>query len=485
MMIAGFALPSTHSFTLPQISSNPSPSYVNDYGSRCPISSTQRQSIQPSRRSLSESQTTQLWQSSSSHETTVNQRGKRKSARLPGHSLLPKEEQQHYLQLYQEYKRVKSILSSLGKSPSLREQAKACGYDVSNVLELRRVLKNGPQTKETLILHNVGLVHYVVQQILSSPSGKYLRSLSRDDLIQEGTIGLSRALEKYEYSANSSSNKPSSASFSTYAVYWIRASILRCIAQREELVRVPEHVTSAIRKVTEAMKDLGIITDMNGDVSIMEGMTSGVLSPKVIRLIAAKAGLTEVMVKEALQVKKRRQWAKSKGSGYVELEDWMFHNEGSGSSVQRRKVLNEGHDDMYNPFNGLDREGKLKQVKDMLSPFLSGKELEALSWRYGLKQQEVAEEDALEQSSGFHDYEAEAEKDLFGPNGILSAGGIEMSKPSRHQTKGGRWGEAMSFAEVGEQMRVSAEYGRRLCSRALKKLQMAAEEGRLDPALLF
>merc|ERR1712232_513381 len=116
-------------------------------------------------------------------------------------------------------------------------------------------------------------------------------------------------------------------------------------------------------------------------------------------------------------------------------------------------------------------------------------ELEALSWRYGLKQQEVAEEDPLEQSSGFHDYEAEAEEDLFGPNGILSAGGMDMSKPmyarSRHQTKGGRWGEAMSFAEVGEQMRVSAEYGRRLCSSALKKLQMAAEEGRLDPALLF
>ena len=47
------------------------------------------------------------------------------------------------------------------------------------------------------------------------------------------------------------------------------------------------------------------------------------------------------------------------------------------------------------------------------------------------------------------------------------------------------WGEAMSFNEVGEQMRVSAEYGRRLCAGALKKLTKAVEEGHLDPAMLF
>ena len=46
--------------------------------------------------------------------------------------------------------------------------------------------------------------------------------------------------------------------------------------------------------------------------------------------------------------------------------------------------------------------------------------------------------------------------------------------------KGGRWGEAMSFAEVGHNMAVSAEYGRRLCGQALRKLQDAADEGRLE-----
>jgi predicted DNA-binding protein (UPF0251 family) len=49
---------------------------------------------------------------------------------------------------------------------------------------------------------------------------------------------------------------------------------------------------------------------------------------------------------------------------------------------------------------------------------------------------------------------------------------------------GGKWGEAMSFSEVGAQMHVSAEYGRRLVHRALKKLQLAVAEGTLELAAL-
>jgi DNA-directed RNA polymerase sigma subunit (sigma70/sigma32) len=50
----------------------------------------------------------------------------------------------------------------------------------------------------------------------------------------------------------------------------------------------------------------------------------------------------------------------------------------------------------------------------------------------------------------------------------------------------GRWGEAMSFVEVGKRMKVSAEYGRRLCHAAIQKLQRAAQEGALmEPAFLF
>jgi DNA-directed RNA polymerase sigma subunit (sigma70/sigma32) len=106
-----------------------------------------------------------------------------------------------------------------------------------------------------------------------------------------------------------------------------------------------------------------------------------------------------------------------------------------------------------NPLASLETE----QLKSTLSKFLRPKEMEALSWRYGLQR----------------DYVAEAEEELFGRS------------PRAPITVKGRWGEAMSFTEVGKKMKVSAEYGRRLCHKALNKLRVAAEEGMLEPALLL
>lgn len=92
--------------------------------------------------------------------------------------------------------------------------------------------------------------------------------------------------------------------------------------------------------------------------------------------------------------------------------------------------------------------------------------MEALSWRYGLMS-----EGPFESSSGAREV-VEAENTL----------GSQQRKvmPVR-----GKWGEAMSFKEVGKKMKVSAEYGRRLCHAALEKLRCAAEEGAIEPALLF
>ena len=77
--------------------------------------------------------------------------------------------------------------------------------------------------------------------------------LSREDLIQEGAIGLQRAVVKYNIGIG--------GKFSSYAVYWIRASVLRCIAKRGDLVRAPEHILAAIRKMSSAVNRLGLQVD--------------------------------------------------------------------------------------------------------------------------------------------------------------------------------------------------------------------------------
>ena len=104
-------------------------------------------------------------------------------------------------------------------------------------------------------------------------------------------------------------------------------------------------------------------------------------------------------------------------------------------------------------------------LKQTLSRCLRPKEMEALSWQYGLTVNTESKTNAPQ------NYVAEAEASLYP---------VTKDIPVR-----GKWGEAMSFVEVGKNMQVSAEYGWKLCHAALDKLRRATEEGALEPALLF
>jgi len=422
---------------------------------------------------------------------------------------LSKSHQTELFKTYSEYCRIQSILQKptddMQQPHSLQPhadeiiqiQAEKCGYDHEKLTEFKNILSQGPIARETLFLHNIRLVHYVVNSLLSSPlppstsdtsptphtggnkDNTYMTThLSKDDLLQEGVIGLSRAIDKFNPDLN--------YAFSTYAIHWIKAGVRRCIYSGDELIRVPEHVSTAVRKLNKAL--------MNGAIDS--------------KIVSQKTGLTANMVREAAVVKERRQWSKRSG-GYLALEDWMV-----SETSQNSAKLHYEDGDYTTGLDGLEREGTIQQLKETISPFLSMKEMQALSWRYGL----LKEEQAM-----FRDYENEAEEDLFGPTGILSISDVEAdlnmkvtttninptvaptgrrrksllaAKTDDHgktrsntnmnkEKKGGRWGEAMSFAEVAKQMCISGGYGRRLCSSALKKLTKAAEEGQLDPALFY
>jgi len=356
---------------------------------------------------------------------------------------LSREEEQELLRQAAELRRLQQLekdlaLQSPSKQPPLLSvRAKAAGYG-TELEDYEEAMDLGYKARETLVTSNMGLVHYSVKDVMGKKK-KSLNSLSREDLIQEGAIGLARAVDKY--------NPAMGTKFSTYAVYWIRAAILRCIAERDDIMRVPEHMSAAVRKVSAAAQRLGL--ELDGD-KIVDVFQSDALwkEAHAAKALAEEAGLTDRQVKQALRVKQQR-----KNGGYVSYEAWMQN--GQNMEVDLASV-----DDSSNSWsNSLDSEN----LKSTLSKFLRPKEMEALSWRYGLTTEEA--------KRPYRDYLGEAEEELFG----------ESSAPP---TKG-KWGEAMSFTEVGKQMSVSAEYGRRLCHKALEKLQRAAEEGQLEPALLY
>jgi len=353
---------------------------------------------------------------------------------------LTRQEEQELLRQVAEFRRLEQLEKDLAlQSPSkmtplLSVRAKAAGYGTE--LELyEEAMDNGQRARETLITRNMGLVYYSANEIMKNKK-KDLNSLSRDDLIQEGAIGVSRAVDKF--------NPGMGTKFSTYAVYWIRAAILRCIAERDDIMRVPEHMSATVRKVTAAAQRLGLELDGDKIVDVFQSDSPIWKEAQAAKALAEEAGLTDRQVELALRVKQQRNG--------VSYEAWM--QKGQNMEVDLASVDDSTRTSSFDTEN----------LKSTLSKFLRPKEMEALSWRYGLTTEETRRP--------YRDYLGEAEKELFGKS--------SPAPPTK-----GKWGEAMSFTEVGKHMSVSAEYGRRLCHKALEKLQRAAEEGQLEPALLF
>ncbi|EEC43530.1 predicted protein [Phaeodactylum tricornutum CCAP 1055/1] len=379
-----------------------------------------------------------LFAISSSQRRTTTNKGSATDATPQFLPRITHEEMMTLLSHTVELRRIKQIEADLAltypssRKPTTLAVARKAGY-ADDLEAYEATIDLGYASRETMVTRNMGLVHFCANDIVGTQARpSRLQTLSREDLIQEGAIGLARAVDRW--------NPEIGGKFSTYAVYWVRAAILRCIAERDDLVRVPEHVSAAVRKISRAARQLGIDIDGNDLISSVYSKDASWKEAQAAKALAEEAGLTPRQVSEAIKVKARRR------GGMLSFEAWM--QQGQDFATDLTPVVADD-----NPLASLETE----QLKSTLSKFLRPKEMEALSWRYGLQR----------------DYVAEAEEELFGRS------------PRAPITVKGRWGEAMSFTEVGKKMKVSAEYGRRLCHKALNKLRVAAEEGMLEPALLL
>ncbi|MDO4466223.1 MAG: RNA polymerase sigma factor RpoD/SigA [Bacillota bacterium] len=119
-------------------------------------------------------------------------------------------------------------------------------YPVLSEQEEKRILKkikeeNDANAKEYFVNSNLRLVVHVAK-------GYTCTHLSLNDLIQEGNIGLIKAMERFDPSKETR--------FSTYAIFWIRQSIQRAIENLDASVRIPVHVQEQVSKVRKARKQL-------------------------------------------------------------------------------------------------------------------------------------------------------------------------------------------------------------------------------------
>ena len=105
----------------------------------------------------------------------------------------------------------------------------------------RRAAQGDPEAKEIMINANLRLVVAMARKFLN-------RGLSYQDLIQEGNLGLIKAVEKFDYEKG--------FKFSTYATWWIRQAITRAIADQARTIRIPVHMVETINKLIRVSRQL-------------------------------------------------------------------------------------------------------------------------------------------------------------------------------------------------------------------------------------
>lgn len=120
--------------------------------------------------------------------------------------------------------------------PGLREM-----YGLGWIAHMERLVSDGQAAREHLGRANTRLVVSIAKRYMG-------QGLPFPDLIQEGNVGLMRAVDKYDYTRGNR--------FSTYATWWIRQAITRALAQKTRTIRIPLHMTERIRQMYRTAQHL-------------------------------------------------------------------------------------------------------------------------------------------------------------------------------------------------------------------------------------
>ena len=155
---------------------------------------------------------------------------------------------------------VKLYLKEIGSVPLL---------DADREAELAKRMSEGDeQAKQELVEANLRLVVSIAKRYLG-------KGLSFLDLIQEGNLGLMKAVSKFDYTKG--------YKFSTYATWWIRQAITRAIADQARTIRIPVHMVETIHKVTRISRQM--LQEKGREVSAAEVAKEMNMNPEKVREI--------------------------------------------------------------------------------------------------------------------------------------------------------------------------------------------------------
>jgi len=261
--------------------------------------------------------------------------------------------------------RLLKYLTTHDDLPSSKLFARALPADDILLEELDGIFRRSEEANQTLIRANLRLVVSIAKRYLG-------RGISFLDLIQEGNLGLLRAVTKFDPTRG--------FKFSTYATWWIRQSISRYIAEQARTIRIPVHLFESITRLLRVQRSL--VQRYGREPSNEElALESGLLSEEDLKAVLLSKTEGSALDRE---VQRRWMWAAAKVQRILQSAEEPVSLErpvGDEDSSQLGDFIED--DEALEPMDAAAREMLREQVQSALAA-LSERERQVLELRFGL-----------------------------------------------------------------------------------------------------